>query len=159
MGSLRTVGGFPLEHPFDFVKTKHQAQMNLGSGIHLNEFQIMREVYHSEGFRGFYSGFIANTARAALKNTYRYPMMIFFPDFYAWLIPDKYYRKLATGITIASLECFAITPMQRLKNYEMTRNHSQYNWGGYRKFLFSSAHGGESLLTELYRGFYACMIR
>jgi hypothetical protein len=49
--------------------------------------------------------------RAALKNTYRYPMMLFFPNFYKRTINDPYTRKLATGVTIASLECFAVTPM------------------------------------------------
>ena len=111
MGILRSVGGFPFEHPFDFIKTKHQAQMNLTGSQSLNELQIIRQVYQTEGIRGFYSGFIANTMRAALKNTYRYPMMLFFPTFYQKTIPDKYKRKLATGVTIAALECFAITPM------------------------------------------------
>lgn len=45
MGILRSVGGFPLEHPFDFIKTKHQAQMNLAGAKSLNELQIMRQVY------------------------------------------------------------------------------------------------------------------
>lgn len=42
MACMRTVGGFPFEHPFDFVKTTHQAQMNLTNKKPLNEFEITR---------------------------------------------------------------------------------------------------------------------
>lgn len=86
-------------------------------------------------------------------------MMLFFPHFYSRTIKDRYTRKLATGVTIASLECFAITPMQRLKNYEMTRSHAEHFWGGYRRFLFSGGHGGDSLYTELFKGFNAVFCR
>ena len=60
---------------------------------------------------GFYSGFIANTFRAAIKSTYRFPMMMFFPNFYSNFITDKYRRKLASGLTIAALECLIISPL------------------------------------------------
>jgi len=87
-------------------------------------------------------------------------MMLFFPKFYEKTIKDRYARKLATGITIASLECYAITPMMRLKNYEMTRADKIENpWGGYRSFLLKSPHGGQSIFSELYRGFNAVLLK
>jgi hypothetical protein len=41
----------------------------------------------------------------------------------------------------------------------MTRSHAEHKWGGYRRFLFNQAHGGDRLLDELYKGFNAVFCR
>ena len=110
MGVGRAIIGFPIEHPFDLIKVRHQAQMNL-QGSQLNEVSLVKEVWKTEGITGFYSGFMANTFRAAIKSSYRYPMMMFFPNFYGAFIQDKYQNKLISGFTIATLECLIISPL------------------------------------------------
>lgn len=40
-----------------------------------------QNIYKNYGIIGFYSGFIPNTVRVALKQFYRFPLMIFLPSF------------------------------------------------------------------------------
>ncbi|CAF3069759.1 unnamed protein product, partial [Rotaria sp. Silwood2] len=77
IGVSRTIGGLPLEHPFDTIRTRWQA-----NPAHYQNFLIVvREIYMSKGFLGFYSGAIPNTTRRAIKQIYCWPMMLFFPNF------------------------------------------------------------------------------
>ena len=101
---------------------------------------------------------MANTFRAAIKSSYRFPMMMFFPNFYGNFINDKYQKKLVSGLTIAALGCLIISPLQRLKNHEMTRSHDKGRWGGYRQFIIGQSHGGHTM-TELFRGTSAVLVR
>ena len=110
MGVGRSVIGFPLEHPFDLIKVRHQAQMNI-HGTQLNEIAIARSIWRAEGVPGFYAGFLANMMRDALKSSYRYPMMLFFPNFYSRFTQDRYHKKLLSGLTIAALESLIISPL------------------------------------------------
>lgn len=41
----------------------------------------------------------------------------------------------------------------------MTRSHTEFKWGGYRRFVFSGAHGGDKLYQELFKGFNAVFCR
>jgi len=103
---------------------------------------------------------MANTFRAAIKNSYRYPMMLVFHNAYGKVTQNNYRKKLFTGITIAALETNIIAPLQRLKNFEMTRSHEKTGkWGGYRSFLFGGSHGGVDVKRELMRGSSAVFFR
>ena len=119
----RTIGGLPLEHPLDTIRTRWQANpSNSRSAL-----QVAREIYTSKGFAGFYSGAIPNTIRRAVKQTYRWPMMLFFPNFYrdhvlSNRIQKQYPRlpKILTGLSIANFEIVVINPLERLKVWLMT---------------------------------------
>lgn len=162
LGMARGIGGSPFEHPFDFIKTRYQAQMNT---MHAqNELTLIKKVYKSQGIRGFYAGFIANTLRVALKSFYRFPLILFFPNFYGSVLTEKYHCIVATGLSIASAEALIITPFARLKIFEMTRAHDGVhrrggNWGGYRNFILQRGHGGDNLPRELFRGTSAVLVR
>ena len=54
---------------------------------------------------------MANTFRAAIKNSYRYPMMLVFHNSYSKVTDNNYRKKLFTGITIAALETNIIAPL------------------------------------------------
>merc|ERR1712166_371814 len=89
-----------------------------------------------------------------------YPMMLVFHNSYAKITDNNYKKKLFTGITIAALETNIIAPLQRLKNFEMTRSHEKTGkWGGYRSFLFGGSHGGVDVKRELMRGSSAVFFR
>jgi hypothetical protein len=123
IGASRTIGGLPLEHPLDTIRTRWQANP-ARSG---NALEVAREIYKSKGFLGFYSGAIPNTTRRAVKQTYRWPMMLFFPNFYrnhvlSDRIQQRYPRlpKILTGLSIANFEILVINPLERLKVWLMT---------------------------------------
>ncbi|CAF1083440.1 unnamed protein product [Rotaria sordida] len=123
VGVSRTIGGLPLEHPLDTIRTRWQANPTQSR----NALQVTREIYMSKGFLGFYSGAIPNTTRRAVKQMYRWPMMLFFPNFYrdhvlSTRIQQNYPRlpKVLTGLSIANFEILVINPLERLKVWLMT---------------------------------------
>lgn len=123
IGVSRTIGGLPLEHPLDTIRTRWQANPANSSSA----FQVARDIYKSKGALGFYSGAIPNTTRRAVKQTYRWPMMLFFPNFYkdrvlSDRIQKQYPRlpKILTGLSIANFEILVINPLERLKVWLMT---------------------------------------
>ena len=123
IGVSRTIGGLPLEHPLDTIRTRWQANPTHSR----NALEVTREIYKSKGFLGFYSGAIPNTTRRAVKQTYRWPMMLFFPNFYrnhvlSDRIQQNYPRlpKILTGLSIANFEILVINPLERLKVWLMT---------------------------------------
>ena len=115
--------GLPIEHPFDVVKTRYQANPEEGSIR-----SVANKIYSTNGLKGFYSGAVPNAMRLAGKQMYRWPMMLGFPPFFKETLPKDFRTKypssikIATGLTIASLETFVICPLERLKVYLMTND-------------------------------------
>ncbi len=90
-----------------------------------NEFAIIREIYGNKGLKGFYAGSIPNLTRCILKNTYRYPLMVGLPRFYAEKLPSivrerKSFLKILSGISIGLVEASLTCPIERIKVYFMT---------------------------------------
>lgn len=109
-------------------------------------------------YKGFYEGFIPNALRVSLKNLYRWPMVISFPNFFRAVIPkrltDRYpgVNKILTGLSIAGIESFIICPLERIKVFLMTNERNvtlrvflQENRGHLTQNLF---HG---IKPQLYR--------
>ena len=85
IGLIRTCLGFPLEHPFDSIKTQWQAKPH-----YRHEFAIAKDIYARKGvWQGFYAGSLPNLTRCLLKNTYRYPLMVALPNFYKDVLPPS----------------------------------------------------------------------
>lgn len=62
-GMFRGIVGFPVEHPFEAVKTQWQADPK-----HRNEWRIFRDIVETKGYyRGFYAGSLPNLGRIMLK--------------------------------------------------------------------------------------------
>lgn len=148
IGVSRTLGGLPIEHPLDTIRTRWQANPN----VSLNTLSVIREIYTSKGILGFYSGVIPNTTRRAIKQIYRWPMMLFFPNFYrehilSDRIQQNYPRlpKILTGLSIANFEIIVINPLERLKVWLMTSP----NRISILEFFKQSKN---NIITELYRG-------
>lgn len=116
-GAVRGIGALPLEHPLDCAKTCYQSNPNLRSPV-----AALKDIYQRKGVTGFYSGAVPNGARMALKQAYRWPLMIFMPELYKKIIPEEkeHMSQLATGLTIANFETFVICPLERLKVWLMT---------------------------------------
>lgn len=120
-GAVRGLVGLPIEHPFDCLKTRTQANLKAPSTI-----EVLKEIYQQNGVRGFYAGAIPNGIRLAFKQTYRWPMMLAFPKFYNSILSEDVnkqlpsFKKALTGVTIASLETLIICPLERLKVWLMT---------------------------------------
>lgn len=76
---------------------------------------------------GFYSGLVPNAVRVMIKQSYRWPMMIFFPNFFtnlyprSWTARFKGLHKISAGISIATIETFFVCPIERIKVFLMTR--------------------------------------
>jgi len=158
-GAVRGVTGLPLEHPFETVKTRWQADPLRFSCTK----EVMKDIYKEAGFKGFFVGLIPNGTRLILKQSYRWPLMLFLPPFYqricssysphlesqsylaAALEPSVMIPKILTGGTIGVVEAAIVCPLERLKVISMT---STINSGS------AVAHiPWQSFKTELFRGF------
>ncbi|CAF0808873.1 unnamed protein product [Didymodactylos carnosus] len=125
VGVGRTIGGLPLQHPLDTIRTRAL---------------------------GFYSGAVPNTTRRAVKQTYRWPMMLYFSTFYREKILSQnlqqtYPRlpKILTGLSVANFEIIAINPLERLKVWLLTSPQRT----SITKFF---PNNKTQLVKELYRG-------
>ncbi|CAF2031413.1 unnamed protein product [Rotaria magnacalcarata] len=157
IGVSRTIGGLPLEHPLDTIRTRWQANPTSSS----NSWQVAHEIYVSKGFLGFYSGAIPNTTRRAVKQTYRWPMMLFFPQFYhdhvlSHRLQKQYPRlpKILTGLSIANFEILVINPLERLKVWLMT-SPTRISLLEF----FQRRSDTRDIIRELYRGTSAVFFR
>ncbi|HSX19865.1 MAG TPA: MC/SLC25 family protein [Gammaproteobacteria bacterium] len=119
LGAARGLTGLTIEHPFDYVKTRMQA-----SGGQQSVRQVVYGTYKQYGLRGFYAGAIPNATRVAVKQAYRYPMMIGLPHFYQSTLwkgnENSVASKALTSLTIASFECLILTPLEKFKVVLMT---------------------------------------
>lgn len=164
-GIIRGVFSLPFEHPFDRIKTTmqlhpDQTSKEIVSGIYRlhnpnGSYQGLKGFYY--GLKGFYTGGIPNTIRAASKQAYRWPLQFALPNFYSNLFGDeieKQYpgmKKLATGFTIAGLETYFITPLERVKVWFMSAEKGKAT---FRNFMIQP-----NLLHEYYRGTSAVMLK
>lgn len=157
IGVSRTIGGLPLEHPLDTIRTRWQANPTYSR----NALEVAREIYQSKGIVGFYSGAIPNTTRRAIKQIYRWPMMILFPSFYrdhilSSHIQQHYPRlpKILTGLSIANFEILVINPLERLKVWLMTSPVRISLFEFFRQRINTG-----DMIRELYRGASAIFYR
>ena len=86
----------------------------------------MKQIYREKGFyKGFYSGSLPNLTRIALKNVYRYPLMIKLPNLIQENIKiardNRMAAKVLTGVSISFVEAFILCPVERFKVIMMTR--------------------------------------
>lgn len=154
MGAFRGGVSLLIEHPFDTIKTRRQANYAEGSIL-----GVTNRIVELQGVRGLYSGFIPNGVRLMGKQAYRWPMMLAFPQFFKTSLPESLQNsypssiKLATALSIAHLETFIICPLERLKVYLMTAEH--HSKGILEFFQHHRKHIGKEML----RGIQAVYLR
>lgn len=115
-GMGRGLAGFPIEHPFEVIKT--QTQIGYGRDPTL---QIVKKIYKEEGARGYYRGAVPNAIRKSIKPLYQWPMMVAGPHFFASRLPKNVHEKFPslppflTGVSLATLESLVICPLEKRK--------------------------------------------
>lgn len=139
LGIFRGLISLAWEHPFDVLKTSAQANLEKKSLL-----KIMRAIVTNKGWLGFYSGALPNSIRMATKQAYRYPLMLALPFVFGKISSSITVISLCTGFSIALFEIAIITPLERLKVWNITfKNRS----GALNEF-FKNKH----ILKELYKG-------
>jgi hypothetical protein len=153
LGSRQMLLGFILGHPLDLCKTLAQAKPKSSS----SNFSLLREINSKDGVRGFYKGGSMNLGRVMLKEAYRSPLRGFVKHFYATsLIPKNVEHKYPdlknalTGLTMAVIDTFIVSPLERIKVWIMTSEKERHNLLRYfrKKDSELRRHG----LADLFRG-------
>lgn len=153
VGAGRGLIALPIEHPLDTVKTRCQAFPNMSA------WKVTKTIQEVDGIRGFYKGAVPNGVRLAVKQVYRYPMMLAFPNFFRETIPKDLQKNnpdmvpIFTALSIASFETFIVTPLERCKVVLMTSEVKRHALRDF--FRLSQGH----LRSELFRGVRAVYIR
>jgi hypothetical protein len=137
-----------LEHPFDVIKTRAQANLSFTSIS-----KITQLLYKEKGWLGFYSGAVPNMLRVAIKQAYRYPLMLILPIAFSPLLNSVLCISLMTAITIAVLEVFIITPLERMKVWIITYKTRS---NSFRSFVYTLRTG---IIKTLFKGLSATAYR
>ncbi|CAD8098239.1 unnamed protein product [Paramecium primaurelia] len=139
IGAFRVAVTLPLEHVLDRIKTYKQSRQGI------TYLQSFKEIKGARGYIGLYDGFYPNFLRSMFKQYYRWPMMIFIPQFLKNYIHDYSLNKILTGISIGIFESCIITPFERLKILKMTNMAVGF---GYLKYItFDQIYVGFRILT------------
>jgi len=149
-----------VEHPLDSVKVQWQADVK-----YKNSKDIIKKIYKEKGILGFYRGFLPSIIRRSCKNFYRWPLVLYLPNFFK--INTNFFpkwnsdglNKIQTGLFLANFETLFVSPMERLKVYFMTYtpkiNNSRFNSLFFEFIIDNKGH----LFQELYRGLEASLYR
>lgn len=148
VGMMRGALSLVFEHPLDVIKTYWQAHPGK-TGI----ISVVFEVIKLKGWRGFYSGAVPNVMRVMLKQAYRYPLMIALPIMFAYITSSVLAISIATGLSIAIVEVWIITPLERFKVWLMTYQRLS---GGVRSFIKEVRR---NVVHTLYKGLNVTMLR
>lgn len=132
LGIGRTIFWLPIEHPFDTMRVQWQTNPKLK-----NEYEVVNKIISEKGLKGLYSGYLASWIKQIVKSSYRFPMMAILPRIWGNFLGTEYFSnkhkmKLITSISIAVVEAFIISPIERLQVFIMT---SKDNKGNYKDFL------------------------
>ncbi|CAD8190093.1 unnamed protein product [Paramecium pentaurelia] len=139
IGAFRVAVTLPLEHVLDRIKTYKQSRQGI------TYLQSFKEIMGARGYIGLYDGFYPNFLRSMFKQYYRWPMMIFIPQFLKNYIHDYSLNKILTGVSIGIFESCIITPFERLKILKMTNMAVGF---GYLKYItFDQIYVGFRILT------------
>jgi hypothetical protein len=148
IGAFRGALSLVFEHPLDVIKTFWQANPSETSLT-----KVVRSIVHYKGVRGFYSGALPNVMRVMLKQAYRYPLMIVLPVMFGVVTSSIVSISILTGVTIAIVEVWIITPLERFKVWLMTYKHVS---GGVRLFV---SEVSQHIRRALYKGLKVTLVR
>ncbi len=143
LGASRCNLGLLLEHPFETIKTQWQKKNKVNSVVGITNL-----IYKERGIGGFYKGLAPNLLKTSCKNLFRWPAMIYLPDYFKSLIQTSPFYfdslpKVLTGLVISNVEVFGFNPLERIKVALMTEKMSLST--------FFSKHQG-NLINELFKG-------
>jgi len=131
------------EHPIETIKTQWQRKNQLKKFTDVGKF-----IYSESGLKGFYKGLTPNLLYRSIRNSFRWPTMIFLPNKFKSLTEELPFYidslpKILTAMTIAFSEVYILTPLERVKIFLMTETSNIFNFYALHK---------NSLKKELFRG-------
>ena len=159
LGVARGSLGLIFEYPFETIKTQWQNLYNVKT-----QREIINIIYREKGIIGFYRGFVPTLLKNSTKNVYRWPLMVYLPNFYTRKLKDKsFYKesmpKILTGnnrnilnskkgFTLSIVDVFGKTPFERLSVfYITTKSNSNASFR-----YFYKTHYKNGIIYELFKG-------
>lgn len=161
IGVARGAIGLVWEHPLDSIKTQWQTNVHVAKST-----DMMNYIYKEKGIIGFYRGFLPNLVRVSSKNVYRWPLMLYLPQFFKKfndnLFKNKRFNtdsfcKVETGFTIANLETMLICPLERLKVFFMTHAVKENKSYSFLRHFYILNKG--NMMNQLFKGLEPSLLR
>ena len=114
-GSLRAVLSLPLEHPFEYLKTRKQNQP------HIAVRTLLLADIRNYGFLQLYRGVSVNAVKEAVRYFYRFPSMVTLPVLVENRFALSYTQaNVVSGFFLALFEACVLCPLERLKVWLIT---------------------------------------
>lgn len=161
IGVTRGAIGLVWEHPLDSIKTQWQTNIHV-----VKSTEMINYIYKEKGILGFYRGFLPNLIRQSSKNVYRWPLMLYLPQFFKKFNQSLFknsklnsdsFCKIQTGFTIANLETMFICPLERLKVFFMTHAANENKHYSFLKHFYIMNKG--NMLNQLFKGLEPSLLR
>lgn len=149
-GTLRALIVEFVNQPLYTLKVRRQC-----STIGQSSFQIAQSIIQNEGISTFYQSLFPKLGQAALREFWRWPMIVSIP---VLLTPHRltdFQKQSITGLSIASLDATVTTPLEKLKVQLASRgkttlslkNIYQDGWQGYSSHLMKLSVSWVTFLT------------
>jgi hypothetical protein len=143
LGALRSIAGFPFEHPLELMKIKAQADPKHTS------WQIMNGIVKERGVFGFSDTILTNFPRRILREAIRWPVIGYTHEQLIRKFPEKFTRegtnaKVVTGISVALFDSLVVLPLEQLMAYRVKERE--------RYATFFEKRFKREGMSSLYRG-------
>lgn len=150
LGAMRSIGGFPFEHPLELMKITAQANPKHTS------WQIISAIVKEKGIFGFSDTILTNFPRRVLREAVRWPIIGYTHEQLIKKFPDTFTKegtnaKIVTGISVALFDSLIILPLEQLMAYRVKEREC------YTTF-FKKRFNQEGI-SSLYRGVGVNLLR
>ncbi|MFI0435959.1 MAG: MC/SLC25 family protein [Parachlamydiaceae bacterium] len=143
LGGMRSIAGFPFEHPLELMKITAQANPKDTS------WQIIHNIVKEKGGVGFFDTCLTNFPRRLLREAVRWPVIGYTHELLMREFPETFTRestnaKVVTGISVALFDSLLILPLEQLMAYRV-KERERYLTFFQKKFT-------QDGISSLYRG-------
>jgi hypothetical protein len=111
-GVARTLIVDSLNYPLYVIKTKQQCSLSPESE---KGATIAKNLFHKEGFSGFYRGLSVKLTQSCLKPVWQWPLITNIPLLLERYRLTDFEKQTITGFSIASIDATIATPLERVK--------------------------------------------
>lgn len=132
-GAVRGIAVHTLIYPLEVIKIRQQCSQNESKSLRL-ALTLLRQ----EGISAFYKGLVPQLLKTSIKQIWCWPMITGMPSVLQRYQIENLRQQVITGLSIATIDAFISTPLERAKILSAFRGTSKFclknayreGWGG-----------------------------
>ncbi len=150
LGALRSIAGFPFEHPLELMKVTAQAAPMLSNR------QVLASIVKERGILGFTNTVLTNFPQRVLRESVRWPVINYMHEqlitrFPKTLTKEGTGSKVLTGLSVVTFDSLVILSIEQLIAYRV-KEKARYT-------AFFHSRFSQEGISSLYRGIQVNFLR